>query len=37
MIQTETKLQSGENNMNLIDGIGGVFLFSNNPRRLAEW
>jgi catechol 2,3-dioxygenase-like lactoylglutathione lyase family enzyme len=24
-------------NMNLIDGIGGVFLFSNNPKRLAEW
>lgn len=23
--------------MNLIDGIGGVFLFSNNPKRLAEW
>lgn len=23
--------------MNLIDGIGGVFLFSNNPRQLAEW
>ena len=22
---------------NLIDGIGGVFLFSNNPKRLAEW
>jgi len=21
----------------LIDGIGGVFLFSNNPKRLAEW
>jgi len=23
--------------MNLIDGIGGAFLFSNNPKRLAEW
>jgi catechol 2,3-dioxygenase-like lactoylglutathione lyase family enzyme len=23
--------------MNLIDGIGGVFLFSNNPKRLADW
>src|SRR5690348_9861410 len=23
--------------MNLIDGIGGVFLFTNNPKRLAEW
>jgi predicted enzyme related to lactoylglutathione lyase len=23
--------------MNLINGIGGVFLFSNNPKRLAEW
>ena len=23
--------------MNLIDGIGGVFLFSNDPKRLAEW
>jgi catechol 2,3-dioxygenase-like lactoylglutathione lyase family enzyme len=23
--------------MNLIDGIGGVFLFSNQPKRLAEW
>jgi hypothetical protein len=23
--------------MNLIDGIGGVFLFSNNPKNLAEW
>lgn len=23
--------------MHLIDGIGGVFLFSNNPKRLAEW
>ena len=23
--------------MNLVDGIGGVFLFSNNPKRLAEW
>ena len=23
--------------MNLIDGVGGVFLFSNNPKRLAEW
>ena len=23
--------------MNLIDGIGGVFLFSNEPKRLAEW
>jgi catechol 2,3-dioxygenase-like lactoylglutathione lyase family enzyme len=23
--------------MNLIEGIGGVFLFSNNPKRLAEW
>jgi len=22
--------------MNLIDDIGGVFLFSNNPKRLAE-
>jgi hypothetical protein len=36
MIQTATKLQSGGNNMSLIDGIGGVFLFSNNPKRLAE-
>jgi catechol-2,3-dioxygenase len=26
-----------EKYMNLIDGIGGVFLFSNNPKRLAEW
>jgi len=23
--------------MNLIDGIGGAFLFSNNPKDLAEW
>jgi predicted enzyme related to lactoylglutathione lyase len=23
--------------VNLIDGIGGVFLFSNQPKRLAEW
>ena len=23
--------------MNLIEGIGGVFLFSNNPKQLAEW
>jgi hypothetical protein len=23
--------------MNLIDGIGGAFLFSNNPKQLAEW
>ena len=23
--------------MTLIDGIGGVFLFSNNPKQLAEW
>ena len=23
--------------MSLIDGIGGVFLFSNNPQRLAGW
>jgi hypothetical protein len=23
--------------MDLIDGIGGVFLFSNNPKRLADW
>jgi hypothetical protein len=23
--------------MNLIEDIGGVFLFSNNPKRLAEW
>jgi len=23
--------------VNLIDGIGGVFLFSNEPKRLAEW
>lgn len=23
--------------MNLIDGIGGVFLFTNNPKRLIEW
>jgi catechol 2,3-dioxygenase-like lactoylglutathione lyase family enzyme len=23
--------------MNLIDGIGGVFLFSNNPKQLADW
>jgi predicted enzyme related to lactoylglutathione lyase len=23
--------------VSLIDGIGGVFLFSNNPKRLAEW
>ena len=21
----------------MIDGIGGVFLFSNNPKQLAEW
>ena len=21
----------------MIDGVGGVFLFSNNPKRLAEW
>jgi len=23
--------------MNLINGIGGVFLFTNNPKRLIEW
>lgn len=23
--------------MSLVDGIGGVFLFSNNPKRLAAW
>jgi catechol-2,3-dioxygenase len=23
--------------MNLIDGIGGAFLFSNNPKQLAQW
>ncbi len=23
--------------MSLIDGIGGAFLFSNNPKELAEW
>jgi len=23
--------------MDLIDGIGGAFLFSNNPKQLAEW
>ena len=23
--------------MSLIDGVGGAFLFSNNPKRLAEW
>lgn len=23
--------------MSLIDGIGGVFLFSNNPKQLADW
>ncbi len=23
--------------MSLIDGIGGAFLFSNNPKQLAEW
>jgi predicted enzyme related to lactoylglutathione lyase len=23
--------------MKLIDGIGGVFLFTNNPKRLVEW
>jgi catechol 2,3-dioxygenase-like lactoylglutathione lyase family enzyme len=23
--------------MSLIDGIGGVFLFSNDPKRLGEW
>jgi catechol 2,3-dioxygenase-like lactoylglutathione lyase family enzyme len=23
--------------VDLIDGIGGAFLFSNNPKRLAEW
>ena len=23
--------------MDLIDGIGGAFLFSNNPKRLADW
>ena len=23
--------------MNLIDGIGGAFLFSNNPKQLADW
>ena len=23
--------------MDLIDGVGGVFLFSNDPKRLAEW
>src|SRR5215469_7046580 len=27
----------GRKKMNLIDGIGGAFLFSNNPKRLAEW
>jgi catechol 2,3-dioxygenase-like lactoylglutathione lyase family enzyme len=23
--------------MSLVDGIGGVFLFSNNPKQLADW
>jgi len=23
--------------MDLIDGIGGAFLFSNNPKQLADW
>ena len=23
--------------MSLIDGIGGAFLFSNDPKRLADW
>jgi predicted enzyme related to lactoylglutathione lyase len=23
--------------MGLIDGIGGVFLFTNNPKKLADW
>src|SRR5215470_14242943 len=36
-IQTATKLLYGGNNMSLIDGIGGAFLFSNNPKGLAEW
>ena len=27
----------GKMMMNLIDGIGGAFLFSNNPRQLADW
>jgi hypothetical protein len=27
----------GGNDMDLINGIGGAFLFSNNPKRLAEW
>src|SRR5258705_10694656 len=36
-IQTGTKLLFGGNRMDLIDGIGGAFLFSNNPKRLAEW
>ena len=36
-IQTATKSLCGGNNMNLIDGIGGAFLFSNNPKQLAEW
>src|SRR5262249_21163596 len=27
----------GGNNMDLIHGIGGAFLFSNNPKQLAEW
>ena len=31
------KRSYGEVSMNLIDGIGGAFLFSNNPPRLAEW
>jgi len=29
------KLPSGGNDMNLIDGIGGVFLFSNDVKSLA--
>src|SRR5262249_39224841 len=27
----------GELIMNLVDAIGGAFLFSNNPKQLAEW
>jgi len=27
----------GEMIMSLINGIGGVFLFTNNPKRLVEW
>jgi len=23
--------------MSMVDGIGGVFLFSNNPKQLADW